>query len=230
MKTEFITAMKVGFQQTKQGVVLSVLSGNQRWSYLLVQDVKTLLYCSASGIACDPLIIFKGQNFMTSWFGENALPNTYYGHSENSCMDSVAFAKWFKIFAETLKDRPLLLIFDGHITHITIPVITRALKENITILKIPPHSIDLLQPLDNMWFGPLKWKWETVLGERMTTFGSKLTLSKGEFLNLLCSIWNERMTESNIQSGFSATGIWPLDRGKYHANRFDPRLLQKYKE
>ena len=64
----------------------------------------------------------------------------------------------------------------------------------------------------------------------MTTFGSKLTLSKGEFLNLLCSIWNERMTELNIQSGFFTTGIWPLDRGKYPANRFDLRLLQKYKE
>ena len=42
-----------------------------------------LRVCSASGIACDLLIICKGKNFMTSWFEENALPNTYYGHSEN---------------------------------------------------------------------------------------------------------------------------------------------------
>ena len=64
----------------------------------------------------------------------------------------------------------------------------------------------------------------------MTTFGSKSTLSKDEFVNLLYSIWNKGMTESNIKSGFYITGIWPLDRGKYLANRFDLRLLQKYKE
>ena len=57
-----------------------------------------------------------------------------------------------------------------------------------------------------------------VLGERMTTFGSKSALSKGEFLNLLCSIWNKGMTKSNIKTG------------NYPANLFHPRLLQKYKE
>ena len=82
---------------------------------------------------------------MTSWFGESALPNTYYGHSENDWMDSVAFAKWFDIFAGTVKDHPLLLLFDGHLTHITIPVITRALEENITILKF------LVQISSNLW-------------------------------------------------------------------------------
>ena len=83
------------------------------------ENITVLGACSDSGIACDPLIIFKGKNFMTSWFGENALPITYYGHSENSWMDSVAFAKGFEIFSETVKDRPLLLLFDGHLT--TIP-------------------------------------------------------------------------------------------------------------
>ena len=36
--------------------------------------------------------------------------------------------------------------------------------------------------------------------------------------------------KSNIKRGFSATRMWPLDKGKYLANRLDPRLLQKYKE
>ena len=88
------------------------------------ENITVLAVCNASSIACDPFIIFKGKNFMTSWFGENALPNTYYGHLENGWMDFVAFAKWFEIFAETVKDCPLLLPFDGHLTHITIPVIS----------------------------------------------------------------------------------------------------------
>ena len=51
-------------------------------------------------------------------------------------------------------------------------------------------------------FGPLKRKSETVLGERMTTFSSKSTLSKGEFVNLLFPVSNEGMTESNLKSGW----------------------------
>ena len=208
--------MKVDFQQIqKRGRVLSVkgqpalkLSFGARRENITVLGV-----CSASGTAYDPLKIFKGKYFMASWFGENALPNTNYCHSVHDWMDSVAFAKWFEIFAETVKDRSLLLLFDGHLTHITIPVITRTLEENITILKFPPRCTDLLQPLRKTCFGPLKQKWKTVLGERMTTFGSKSTLSKGEFMHLLCSIWNEGMTELNIKGGFSTTGIWPLDRG-----------------
>ena len=111
------------------------------------ENITVLEVCSASGIACDPLTIFKGKNFVTSWFGENALPNTYSGLSENGCMDYVTFAKWFEIFAETVKDRPLLLLFEDDLTHITIPVITRALEENIIILKFPPHCTDLLPAL-----------------------------------------------------------------------------------
>ena len=33
--------------------------------------------------------------------------------------------------------RPLLLLFDGHITHISIPVIKRALDKNMIIVKFP---------------------------------------------------------------------------------------------
>ena len=155
------------------------------------ENITVLVVCSASGIACDPLIVFKGKNFVTSWFGENALHNTYHGHSENGWMDSAAFTKWFEIFPETVKDFPILLLFDGRLTHITIPVITQALEENIIILKFPLHCTDLLQPLDKTCYGPLKRKWDTVVRERKTRFGSKSALSEDEFVNLLCSIWNE---------------------------------------
>jgi len=36
----------------------------------------------------DPLIIFKGKNMQANWFGDEALPNTYYGKSENGNLKS----------------------------------------------------------------------------------------------------------------------------------------------
>ena len=71
-------------------------------------------------------------------------------------MDSEVFAEWFDIVIKMVKDRPLLLLFDGHMTHITLPVIEKAMKERVIIVKFPPHVTDILQPLDVTCFGPLK--------------------------------------------------------------------------
>ena len=83
------------------------------------ENITVLGICSASGVALDPLFIIKGKNIMSSWYGDMALPNTCYGKSTNGWMDSGTFAKWFEYFVEDTKDlRPLLLLFDGHLTHI----------------------------------------------------------------------------------------------------------------
>ena len=36
------------------------------------------------------------------------------------------------------------------------------------------------------------------------------------------------MTPENVQAGFRATGIYPLDRSKFPESRLDPRLLRRY--
>ena len=66
------------------------------------------------------------------------------------------FAEWFKTFVALVTERPLLLIFHGHLTHVSVNVIEKAIEENITIVKLPPHVTDKLQPLDVSCFGPLK--------------------------------------------------------------------------
>ena len=67
--------------------------------------------------------------------------------------------------------RPLLLIFDGHLTHFSLEVIEKARREDITLLKLLPHVTDILQPLDVACFGPLKRMWEKVLKEWINEFG-----------------------------------------------------------
>lgn len=121
-------------------------------------------------------------------------------------MDTEVFAQWFVVFADSVKQRPLLLLYDGHMTHVSIPVIRRALAEQIIILKFPPHVTDVLQPLDVACFGPLKRRWEKILHERMNVFGPKHQLSKSDFVNQLSSVWNEGMSKDNVIAGFQSTG------------------------
>ena len=75
-------------------------------------------------------------------------------------MTTEVLASWFDSLTALVRERPLLLIFDGHLTHVSIQVIEKAIEEDVTILKLLPHVKDKLQPLDVAWFGLLKRAWE----------------------------------------------------------------------
>ena len=121
-------------------------------------------------------------------------------------MDTEVFAEWFERFSNQITERPLLLLFDGHMTHVSLGVIKKALEDDIIIVKFPPHVTDVLQPLDVSCFGPLKRKWEMLLQERVNLFAARLQLSKGDFVNQLCKIWRDGLKPDNIVSGFASTG------------------------
>ena len=122
-------------------------------------------------------------------------------------METETFRMGFFKFCEMVKERPLLLLYDGHLTHVSAPVIEKALDEDVTILKFPPHVTDVLQPLDVACFGPLKREWERKLHKRISELGIKNPLTKCEFVNELCTIWNKGMKKENAISGFQSTGI-----------------------
>lgn len=112
------------------------------------ENTPTLAVCNAAGRVLDPLILFAGKNLQSTWRGEKALKDTWYGISPTGWMTTEVFSEWFKLFCETVKERPLLLIFDGHLTHVSIEVIEKGIAENIKIVKFPPHVTDKMQPLD----------------------------------------------------------------------------------
>ena len=181
---------------------------------------------STSGHVLDLLIIVTGKNFQSTWKGSNALPNTFYAVSESGWMTTEIFAVWFDLFRQHVTERPLLLIFDGHLTQISVTVIEKAIRESIHIVKLPPHVTDKLQPLDVTCFSPLKGYWEKSLNDFVSSFGSVKVMAKSMFIDLLCKIWHKGLTPSNIISGFKRTGIYPLE--KFPIERLDARLLRRY--
>ena len=192
------------------------------------ENTTTLAAVCASGRVLDPLIIFSGKNFQSTWRGKDVLPETLYGVSDNGWMTTDIFAAWFESFSKQVKGRPLLLILDGHLTHVSVKIIEKALKEDITILKFPPHVTDLLQPADVTCFGPLKRKWEKKLNEYVNVVGASKGISKATFVDLISSVWHEGLTPENVISGFRKTGIYPVDRTKFPQHRFDVRLVKSY--
>lgn len=123
----------------------------------------TVLACvNAAGQALPPLIIYEANTFWSSWVGDEnqgMVKGTFFGVSPTGWMTSSLFQQWFTLFTQQVEERPILLLFDGHLSHLDINTIELACSNDITILKFPPHTTDLLQPLDRAGFGPLKTAW-----------------------------------------------------------------------
>ena len=95
----------------------------------------------------DPLIIFKGKNLQSIWLGKKSLKDMYYGVSENSWMTTSIFHDWFQTFVCKVEVRPILLLFDGLLTHLSAATVELTLAENISLIQLPAHCRDVLLPL-----------------------------------------------------------------------------------
>ena len=63
---------------------------------------------NASGKVIDPVVIFTGKSFQSSWKGKSLLPNTTYGEFDNGWMIKQVLHQWFEIFCSQATKRPLL--------------------------------------------------------------------------------------------------------------------------
>ena len=98
------------------------------------------------------------NQYFAKWRGEHAYRGTQYAVLPNGWMVTEVFLSWFDHFCETVKERPLLLVFDVHVSHLPSQFIDKAIENNITVLKLLPHTTDRLQPLNVCCFRPLKVK------------------------------------------------------------------------
>ncbi len=118
----------------------------------------TLLCCaSAAGIPHPPMIIYS-KSFPGGQYRFEGPEDALYARSESGWIDTDLFLAWLrKIFLQyVVAERPVLLLTDGHKTHITIDVIDVCRENNITLFCLPPHTTHALQPLDVAVFKSLK--------------------------------------------------------------------------
>ncbi len=155
------------------------------------------------------------------------LPHVFASCAEKGWIDNNVFLEWFRSFITSIPQRPLLVVCDGHRSHVTLAVIHLARAHNVTIIKFPSHTTQLLQPLDVAVFKSIKSAWDKALvkHQRATRFR---ILSKAETVNLLCSVWNVGTRPETILSGFRATGVFPPCRNKYPVSKFNPIQYQSY--
>lgn len=121
--------------------VVKIIAGYGR------DNITVLAACNAAGTGIDPLIVFESggnlQEIPLDWIGDVGitLPDTWFGLSKRGWMTTVVFESWFKVFAKSRKERPLLLILDGHVSHLSNNTIKRAKFENLYYKVTLPYNI-----------------------------------------------------------------------------------------
>ncbi|XP_065683501.1 uncharacterized protein LOC136096322 [Hydra vulgaris] len=175
--------------------------------------VTMLAFVNAMGNTVPPVFIFPRVNYKD--FMICGAPTGSLGLCNKSgWMTSENFLVAMKHFVSHAKpsvEHPVLLLMDNHESHISFETITFAKENSLILLTFPPHCSHRLQPLDVSVFGPFKSYFRLAQNEWLAS-------NPGRIINiyilpqLACKAYNMSFTIKNVCSGFSKSGIYPLNR------------------
>lgn len=193
-------------------------------------NTTVLLAANAAGEKIPPLLIFQGKHLWSEWLFKNENVDTAYAVSRKGWMETTIFEQYIKsVFLPAIgAERPILLVYDGHSTHVDLSVIELLVANQITVLNLPAHSSHILQPLDCSTMKPMKDSWdrELVKWQRLHV-GAKLP--KQEFARIITMIW-DNLNPVIIQNGFRKAGIYPLNRNAIPKEKFDNLTWSRWEE
>ncbi|KIJ38660.1 hypothetical protein M422DRAFT_144204, partial [Sphaerobolus stellatus SS14] len=187
------------------------------------ENTTALITICADGTCTRPVIIFKGENIMSSWF-KNNVANCMITRSRNGWMEQDIAEDWIKKFDEETRGKaaggPRALFLDGHNSHYSPRLLRYAKEHNITIFGYPPHCTHALQGLDVVFFARMKEEfWKTI-----ETFEEEHSrgVGKADFACVFGSAFLKAAQVELVKAAFSATGIVPFNPHIVSAEKLKP--------
>ena len=186
-------------------------------AYLLTppgtKNMYTVLFCvSATGEYLPPYIIYRSKNLWNSWT-RGGPEGACYSFNDSGWMMDINFENWFiDIFIKHTRnfDKPVLLTFDGHNSHLTYRTVKAAIDSNIIIICLPPNTSHALQPLDVSVFRGVKRNWKEIVNAWFRESRLK-NVYKAVFPHLLSKLWG-CLDPTHSINGFKHTGLYPLNK------------------
>ena len=117
--------------------------------------------------------------------------------------------------------RPVLLVLDGHASHVTVDVVELARRNDIHMLCLPAHTTHMLQPLDVGVFKPLKTYYYKACKKYITEHPGRVVTTE-VIASLLATAWPQAVTPVNIMTGFKKCGMYPLNPGEVTDRQIAP--------
>lgn len=172
----------------------------------------TVLGCgNASGFAIPPYFVFEGKRMIPELMN-GATPGAAGTVSDSGWSNTKVFKKYlsehFLNFIPGRKDEYVLLLLDGHKSHVAVDIIEWAQERKVILHILPAHTSHILQPLDVGCYGPLQRIYDNECHKSMRANHSVIT--RYNVCELGCKAYQKALSPENLQSAFRKTGIFPL--------------------
>lgn len=175
------------------------------------KNVTVAACCNAISCFVPPFIIYKGKR-MKDTYKDNLPAGTEAVTSDTGYMKEDVFLLWLKHFVKFKPGGVVLLILDGHASHVKSFAVTQyCIENNIEMLCLPSHTTHVLQPLDKSFFKPFKTFYNQSVNQFVYAHPGTV-LSKCNFGKFFGPAWTKAATVQNATAGFQSCGIVPFNR------------------
>lgn len=178
---------------------------------------------SASGVAIPPYFVFPGAKMMPNLL-KNGTPGVSGSVSKTGWSNTDVFRQYLKThFYKYIPDREpdqyVLILLDGHSSHIAVDVMEWATENNIIIFVLPNNTSDILQPLDVSCYAPL-YVYFNHLCHSLTQDSSN-----NDMCGFMCKAYSKAVSTENLSLGFKKCGIYPFDKDAIPLSSLEPTSI-----
>jgi len=188
------------------------------------QNVTFVCCMSACGHFIPPMVVFPRKR-MNPQLQDGAPPGTAFTCQENGWMTVDLFSDWMSHFiqyAKPDKEKPLLLVLDGHVSHThNLKALEMAREAGVIMLSLPSHTTHRMQPLDVAFFRPLSTYYAQEADMWMRKNPGR-PLSHFQVCQLFGKAYARAASMETAINGFCRAGIWPVDRSVFQDSDFAP--------
>ncbi|XP_053403259.1 uncharacterized protein LOC128558349 [Mercenaria mercenaria] len=169
---------------------------------------------NAVGNQVPPFFVFPGVRMLPGLL-EGCTSGTSGTVSESGWSNTEVFTKYMTEHLEPhLPSRAdgskVLVLYDGHRSHVSLGLIEWAQKNGIVLFVLPPHCSHLLQPLDVSCYGPFEIAWNHACHQHLRQSGGCL-ITRFDVCKIGCKAYTSSLSASNIQSAFKHCGVYPFN-------------------
>ena len=178
-------------------------------------------FINAAGHYIPPVFIVARRKMKAEFLRGTIDGSTVLMHP-TGWMTHDGFLETLKHFCEKTRcslDDKVLLIIDNAECHMTIHAVEYAIQHGIVIVTLPPHTTAKLQPLDVSIFGPFKVALRSIQ-DGFKLANPNVAITEYMLPQMASTAWIQSCTPVNVLSGFSATGIWPVNRNIFPDEAF----------